>query len=264
MSMAATAHTGSTARKDGTPLPSLSPRALRLPVAASLLLHVSVAAFLLSMWQTSGTKAPQGLPDGISVTFIELAAPAAANAPAAAPPPVADVRPRPDISPAPVAEAVPLPAPVAAELERKPAPQPRLSEARQAPPETETASAAASSASSHAHDGVGEAAASGMTQSPGEADDDIIITEPRYRSAPRPPVYPRRARDLGQEGTAMIRVKLDLAGNPAEVSLLESSGYALLDHAAIRAARGWQFEPERRGGRPVAAFVHIPVRFALN
>lgn len=264
MSMAATASMSRMAREEGSSPLLLSPRALRLPVAASLFMHVSVAAILLTWWQASGTNAPQGELDGLSLTFIELAAPAPAEAKAAVPA-IAAAAPQPEeFLSEPALEAVPLPEPVAVKPERKPAPQPRIGDAQQADAKSTMVSQATSPALPDARDEEGEGTSFGLTQSPGEADDDIIITEPRYRTAPRPPVYPRRARDLGQEGTAMVRVKLDHAGNPAEVSLLESSGYALLDHAAIRAARGWQFEPERRGGRPVAAFVHIPVRFALN
>lgn len=266
MSMAATASMRQMAREEGSSPLLLSPRALRLPVAASLFMHVSIAALLLTWWQASGTNAPQGELDGLSLTFIELAAPAPAEALAAVPAiAAAAAAPQPEeFIPEPIADAVPLPEPVAVRPERKPTPQPRISEAQQLATKIETASHTASLAPPDVRNGEGQGASFGLTQSPGEADDEIIITEPRYRTAPRPPVYPRRARDLGQEGTAMVRVKLDHAGNPAEISLLESSGYALLDHAAIRAARGWQFEPERRGGRPVTAFVHIPVRFALN
>ena len=54
------------------------------------------------------------------------------------------------------------------------------------------------------------------------------------------------------------------AGDPMDVAVLSSSGYALLDHAAIRAARKWRFEPEIRNGRPVIAFVEMPVEFVLT
>lgn len=267
MSMTATASAGRMAREGGSSPLLLSPRMLRGPVAASLLLHVSVAAILLSWWQASGTNAPQGDLEGLSLTFVELAAPAPAETATAAHPvapaaePLHEILPEPEI--VPVADAAPLPEVAIAKPERKPEPQPRMSEAQQTASQADNARTA-SIAPPDERDGNGQGSVFGLTQAQGETSSEIIITEPRYRVAPRPPVYPRRARDLGQQGTAMVRVKLDLAGNPAEVLLLESSGYALLDHAAIRAARGWQFEPERRGGRPVAAFVHIPVRFALN
>ncbi|MBX3505510.1 MAG: TonB family protein [Parvibaculum sp.] len=273
MSMAATARIGSMAREEGSSPLLLAPRTLRGPVAASLFLHVSVAAVLLGWWQTAGTSAPQGIPDGMSVTFVELSAPAPARVERAAPSQAAPPAPQPEILPDPVSrpvpetitEAIPLPELVAPRPERKPAPQPRISEARAPAADTAPAFRTASFAPPDARDGDGAGTRAGLAPHSGAEESEIVtLTEPRYRVPPRPPAYPRRARDLGQEGTAMIRVRLDLAGNPAEISLLESSGYALLDHAAMKAARDWQFEPERRGGRPVAAFVHIPVRFALN
>ena len=270
MNMAATASVSMPEREESASPLLLSPRMLRGPVAASLLLHASVAVILLSWWQASGTNAPQGHLDGLSLTFIELAEPAPAKAATAAHPvapaaePLQDILPEPETAPEPVTDAVPLPEPLTAKPERKPVPQPRVSEARPTASQSNNAARTASIAPPDARDGDGQGAAFGLTQTQGDASNEIVITEPRYRAPPRPPVYPRRARDLDQQGVAMVRVKLDLAGNPAEVSILESSGYALLDHAAVKAARGWQFEPERRGGKPVTAFVHIPVRFALN
>lgn len=260
MSMAATANARPGKREEGSSPLLLSARALRRPVAASLLLHVSICATLVFWWQ-SGTPAPKGMPDGLSVTFVELSEPA----------PAAPVTAAPVVDTEPVIErreaAVPLPEPVAMrpEPQPEPDPQPRPSEARMA---SQTSAPAAPPVASLAppdpRDSTGESAAPGQRRAEGAASDDIIITTPRFRAKPRPPVYPNRARDLAQEGVAMVRVKLDPLGNAAEVTLLESSGYALLDHAAIRAARGWQFEPERRGGRPVIAWVHIPVHFALR
>ena len=54
------------------------------------------------------------------------------------------------------------------------------------------------------------------------------------------------------------------AGGHAEaVSVKHSSGHALLDDAAVRAVRAWEFEPARAGGQAVAAVVEVPVRFVL-
>jgi len=91
-----------------------------------------------------------------------------------------------------------------------------------------------------------------------------VITDPRFRQTPNPPVYPSRARQLGQQGEALIRARVDLAGNPAEVILWRSSGFALLDRAALAAVRQWQFEPARRDGQPIAAWVEVPIRFSLQ
>src|SRR5690606_4688716 len=77
MSVAATADAVARAKEGGAAPLLLSPRALRRPVAASLLLHVSVCASLIFWWQ-SGAPAPRGVEEGLSVTFVELSPPAPA------------------------------------------------------------------------------------------------------------------------------------------------------------------------------------------
>jgi protein TonB len=88
--------------------------------------------------------------------------------------------------------------------------------------------------------------------------------KPRYRHQPAPPVYPQRAIELNQQGEALIRVRLDPNGIAVEIVLHRGSGFDLLDRAALLAVRGWHFLPAVRDGRPVAAWVEIPVRFHLR
>ncbi len=126
MSMTATASTGMTGRDEGSSPLILSPRALRLPVAVSLLLHASVFAGILFWWQSSGTPAPNGLPDGVAVTFVSLSEPAPA-APARVAMPVAVSQPEP--KPEPVVERLPESAPA-------PAPAVTLPEPVASPPLT--------------------------------------------------------------------------------------------------------------------------------
>ncbi len=92
----------------------------------------------------------------------------------------------------------------------------------------------------------------------------VFEGRPRYRVPPKPAVYPARAIELGQQGEVLIRVRLDLDGSAAEIRLWRSSGFDLLDRSALAAVRGWHFHPAIRGGRPVAAWVEIPVRFHLH
>jgi periplasmic protein TonB len=80
---------------------------------------------------------------------------------------------------------------------------------------------------------------------------------------PLPP-YPRAARRRGLEGKLMLRVTVNALGRPDVVKVLESSGHALLDDAAIRAVARWQFQPGRRGTAPVRASIDLPVVFRLN
>jgi protein TonB len=88
--------------------------------------------------------------------------------------------------------------------------------------------------------------------------------KPRYRHPPTPAVYPPRAVDLGQQGEVLVRVRLDPNGAAVEIVIYRSSGFELLDRAALAAVRGWQFLPAVRDGRAVAAWVEIPVRFHLR
>jgi protein TonB len=78
------------------------------------------------------------------------------------------------------------------------------------------------------------------------------------------PEYPGRARQLGFEGTVQLRVKVNPNGGVDEVNVAVSSGYSMLDDAALRAVKTWVFKPARRGGQPVAAWVQVPIRFALD
>jgi protein TonB len=87
---------------------------------------------------------------------------------------------------------------------------------------------------------------------------------PRYRIPPKPAVYPPRAVELGQQGEVLVRVRLEPDGTAAEIRLWRSSGFGLLDRAALAAVHGWHFHPAIRGGRPVAAWVEIPIRFHLR
>jgi protein TonB len=61
----------------------------------------------------------------------------------------------------------------------------------------------------------------------------------------------------------IVNVEVDADGRAADVSLSRSSGFPLLDQAALEAVRRWTFEPAREGGFPVASRVDVPVRFSL-
>ena len=91
-----------------------------------------------------------------------------------------------------------------------------------------------------------------------------LITEPRFREQPVKPAYPPRAAALDQQGEALVRVRVGPEGDQEEVLLWRSSGFELLDRAALATVRRWQFEPYRRDGIAFAAWVQVPIRFTLN
>jgi protein TonB len=108
--------------------------------------------------------------------------------------------------------------------------------------------------------GAAQQAAAGFLPTP------AVVWEgkPRYRHPPTPPVYPPRAVELNQQGEVLVRVRLDPEGTAVEVVLHRPSGHQMLDRAAIAAVRSWHFLPATRDGRPVSAWVEIPVRFHLR
>jgi protein TonB len=95
----------------------------------------------------------------------------------------------------------------------------------------------------------------------------LPVVGPRYDAAylSNPvPQYPVAARRLKLQGTATIRVFVSPDGRPKTVKLEKTSGARILDDAALDAVQHWLFVPARRGDKPVAAEVDVPVRFRLN
>jgi periplasmic protein TonB len=79
----------------------------------------------------------------------------------------------------------------------------------------------------------------------------------------RPPAYPEIARRRGEQGRVLLRVAVSPAGLPVNVSVAESSGFPVLDSAAVNAVEQWRFVPATRAGAPVAATAEVPLRFRL-
>jgi protein TonB len=86
---------------------------------------------------------------------------------------------------------------------------------------------------------------------------------PRAQSNPAP-IYPAEAIASLQEGKVVLRARIDTAGRVESLRVLASSGFTLLDDAALTAVRRWRFNPARRGGQPIATEVNIPVRFSIR
>ena len=78
-----------------------------------------------------------------------------------------------------------------------------------------------------------------------------------------PQVYPEHAREQGWEGVAVVEVLVGRNGLPDQVALYKSSGYKILDHAALKSIRSWQFRAARAGSVSFASRIKIPIRFSL-
>ncbi len=100
------------------------------------------------------------------------------------------------------------------------------------------------------------AAAEPVQRQPGTADRPL----PELIQSP-PPEYPQSAIARRWEGTVLLRLGVTAEGHVSRVEVVESSGYDVLDGAAVRAVRAWRFVPALRDGHPVPSFVRLPVRF---
>ncbi|MDW7645888.1 MAG: energy transducer TonB [Desulfuromonadales bacterium] len=91
----------------------------------------------------------------------------------------------------------------------------------------------------------------------------LVEAVPVYADNP-PPTYPRLARERGWQGEVLLRARVSRGGRVLHVQVEESSGYALLDRAAVKAVKSWRFRPAHRGDHAVEAEVRLPVRFQLQ
>jgi protein TonB len=86
---------------------------------------------------------------------------------------------------------------------------------------------------------------------------------PLYRRNPVPE-YPLIARKRGYQGTVVLEVLVNREGKVKELTLSASSGYSVLDQAALTGVKTWLFDPGTRGGEKVDMWVKVPVRFQLE
>jgi protein TonB len=248
----------------------------------------------------SGGGAGEAQSSGILVELVALT-PAADSAAAAAAPkdavqadenkeaeaPQAEATPQIVTLPSPPIDAeafpliVPLPAPSPIEKveAKRDAPKPAPAKAKelqapqQAKPAAASARASAVAADTAASRGdVTDAGAAGAAATGGAGGNQMAalgaagarILQARFRVTPPAPPYPRRALSQHQEGVALLRALIDEQGSAREIRLHATSGYPLLDKAALEAVGEWQFMPETVNGRPVAVWVEVPVRFKIN
>ena len=117
-------------------------------------------------------------------------------------------------------------------------------------------------------DGFSEPTTAAATPPAIQSDDTLTgsilkIARPLYRQN-TPPPYPRKARRLGYEGIVMLKVLIDENGRVDHLTVIKSSGYDVLDRAALSAVKRWLFEPGTEDGIKKKMWVKIPVHFQLE
>jgi len=83
------------------------------------------------------------------------------------------------------------------------------------------------------------------------------------RTNPRPK-YPRIARRRGLEGTVILKILVNTHGRVGGCRVHKSSGHRILDERAMKTVRKWIFKPGRKGKKPSAMWVKVPIRFQLK
>ncbi len=97
----------------------------------------------------------------------------------------------------------------------------------------------------------------------GSVGSDTGCTEPELIYNPTP-VYPRKARRLEQEGMVIVMVAINSAGSVIDAYIDGSSGFPLLDSAALKTVQTWRFIPAQRHGKNIATERAIPFVFKLK
>ena len=95
----------------------------------------------------------------------------------------------------------------------------------------------------------------------------VLDAEPDYKADylnnPRPP-YPMVARRMGYHGNVVLDVEVLAEGKAGDVKLHQSSGYDILDNAALQTVKTWRFTPARRFGQAVTQRFLVPIKFSLE
>lgn len=235
------------------------------PAVAAVGLHAVVGAALVLLPQPQRPP-PADRAHTMTVMLVPLAAPVTAptETPPVEAPAVEAVRPSvreqprpppPAPQPAGVAlarpEADPVPMPAPKPLAR-PVPRP-ASEVPPSPPQ-----AVAGGTEGQPHEDPAPA--------PAGAQPVAVAWQPAWTLGGRftpAPVYPVQARRSRMEGRVVLRVRVLPPGAVADVHVIESSGWPLLDREALETVRRWRFEPAPAGVTD-AAVVTVPIAFRLR
>ena len=77
------------------------------------------------------------------------------------------------------------------------------------------------------------------------------------------PLYPRIAREKGWEGIVRLNVLVDKEGAVGLVNIQKSTGFEILDEAALKTVEKWKFSPAQSGSMKFSSRVTIPIQFTL-
>lgn len=254
--------------------------------AVSALLHAGLVAALVLLLGGGGTA---GLPGEETVTFVALASATELGGGQNPPPAQTAQDDQPQSDPLQAALELPPPADDAFPL-RFEKPEPAKSQSPEKPKQTApkqpkpTAKPQVTQASAPVFDSnpgsgkpdqppgaqsatpgnsAGGNQVASLTPGPVGAFNGMALSA-RFRTPPTPPPYPKRALAQNQHGVVTVRALVDERGHAQDIRVYGSSGFPLLDRAALEAVAQWDFLPAVQDGKPVAAWVEVPVRFNID
>lgn len=106
-------------------------------------------------------------------------------------------------------------------------------------------------------------AAPSLAPAPPPPPKEFHVSEVSY--ALRPVLtFPPVSRDLGEQGTVLLRVLVDEQGRPIDIQVAKSSGYPRLDQRAVQAMRAARFNPHLEDGVARRMWVRAPQKFNLE
>ena len=190
---------------------------------------------------------PDAVPDAVEMEVV-----------AAKPDPIADAPAAVSVSDARSTSARLRPRPV-----RRPPSAPTTEPAATVSPMVADAPESVASLAIAVHPAPGTVSAMPRSRPAAASTGSALTATPRYRTNPTPE-YPTTSRRRREEGVVLLSVAVEASGVPSAISLNHTSGYPLLDQAALDAVRRWTFEPARAAGVPVFSTVVVPVRFSLT
>ena len=119
----------------------------------------------------------------------------------------------------------------------------------------------APSISNHTHQDEDEN--TGTPRAYGSTQGMITYATPKYKENPRPH-YPNVARKRGYEGRTLLRVEVLANGKVGRIKIATSSGFDVLDQAALVSVRDWTFVPGTQNGKNMRQWVMVPIKFSLR
>jgi protein TonB len=79
------------------------------------------------------------------------------------------------------------------------------------------------------------------------------------------PPYPALSQRMGEQGTTLLKVTIDITGKVTTAVIVTSSGSTRLDDAAAQYVKeNWRWQPPTQAGKPVVASTEVSVKWDLK